>query len=291
MRFPILRPACLLSVGMCFAAQMGRAQSFEVASITPASPSESAISCKGGPGTTDPGLWRCSNVPLGFLISKVYGFEAYQLRPNDPCCRERFDFDGKVPQGTTREQFNRMIQTLLEERFKLKLHLVKKEMAIYKLSLADGGLKMKQSEARSASETEDTWSPPPTFTVGKDGYPVFAEGRAGVAGASGHYRWVGFDVSMQEMVKTLSFYLGRPVIDVTGLTGRYQVNLKWWIDVSWLLESSGHQDDIKDLSDAGRPGPTLIRAVQEQLGLKLTPGKGQGDVVVIDHLEKAPTRN
>lgn len=226
-------------------------------------------------------------MPLWFLISQAYGFEAYQFRPNDPCCRERFDFNARVPQGITREQFHRMIQTLLEDRFKLKLHHVKKEMATYELTVAENGPKMKQSEAKAGWETEDTW-PSPTYTVGKDGYPVFSAGRGGLAGGNGHYRWVGFNVSMQEMTKTFSFYLGRPVVDATRLNGKYGVDLKWWIDPYWL---PGHEDEIKDLPDLGRPGPTLIRAVQEQLGLKLTPGKGLGDIVVIDHLEKAPTPN
>jgi hypothetical protein len=91
----------------------------------------------------------------------------------------------------------------------------------------------------SARKSVDT----PEFTIGKGGYPVFPAGRDGLAGASGHYRWVRFNVSMQEIVKTLSFHSGRPVIDATQLTGKYDVDLRWWTNVSWLLERSGHQDE------------------------------------------------
>jgi uncharacterized protein (TIGR03435 family) len=265
--------------------------SFEVASVKPASPSVSAISCSGGPGTSDPTLWKCTSVPLGLLISQAYGFEAYQFRPNDPCCRERFDLTAKVPEGTTKEQFHRMIQNLLEDRFRLKFHLVKKEMPIYELSVAETGLKMKESPTTaSPPPADDPWAPP-DFTIGKDGYPVFPAGRSGLAGPNGHYRWVAFNLPMQEIVKTLSFYLGRPVVDATGLTRKYDVDLRWWIDLAWVLERSGHVEESKDLPDRGTPGPPLLRAVQDQLGLKLTSRKGFGNLVAIDHLENVPAGN
>ncbi|HWC96288.1 MAG TPA: TIGR03435 family protein [Candidatus Sulfopaludibacter sp.] len=286
MRSSILLLACLTVVH----GQTPHVPSFEVASVKPASPSASAITCSGGPGTSDPGTWRCSNVPLGFLITQAYGFEAYQFRPNDPCCRGRFDFNAKVPDGATKEQFHLMIQNLLTDRFHLKLRHEKKEMPTYQLTLGDGGAKMKPSAANAPAETEDPWAPP-EFTLGKDGYPVFPAGRGGLAGAGGHYHWVASNLSVEDMVKTLSFHLGRPVIDATRLTGKYDIDLKWWIDVSWLLERAGHPDEAKDLPDLGRPGPTLMRAVQDQLGLKLVSGKGLGDLVVIDHLDKVPTEN
>ena len=279
---------CLNLARMCAYGQAADAPSFEVASIKPA-PS-SAIQCSGGPGTTDPVLWRCSSVPLGLLITIAYGFQAYQFRPNDPCCIARFDITAKVAEGTTKEQFQRMIQNLLEERFRLKLHLVPKEMPVYALTVEEKGLKMKESGPDSPPAQEDPWEIPP-YTVGKDGYPVFPAGHSGLAGPNGHYRWVGFRLSLSEIVKTLSFHLGRPVIDATGLTGKYDIDMRWGIDIAWLLESSGHRDEIGGLPDSGPPGPLLIRVVQDQLGLKLNSKKGFGDIVVIDHLEKVPTEN
>lgn len=290
MRTPILAVACVILAWTCAHGQAPHPPSFEVASIKPASPTDSGISCTGGPGTTDPGLFRCSNVPLGLLIYQAYDFQAYQFRPNDPCCLERIDVSAKAPAGTTKEQFHRMIQNLLEDRFKLKLHQEKKEMATYQLTVGEGGLKMKEPAASASVQPEDPWAPP-KFTTGKDGYPVFATGHGGLAGASGHNRWVGFNVPMQEIVKTLSFYSGRPVVDATGLTGTYDVDLRWWVDVAWALEQSGHRDLAEGLPDPGAPGPPLVRAVQDQLGLKLTSRKGFGSIVVIDHLEKAPAEN
>jgi uncharacterized protein (TIGR03435 family) len=279
---------CLTLARIYACGQAADTPSFEVASIRPAAPN--AINCSGGPGTTDPVLWRCSSVPLGLLIANAYGFQAYQFRPNDPCCVARFDITAKVAAGTTREQFQRMIQNLLDERFKLKLHHDQKEMAIYELTVAEKGPRMKESMPDAPSELDDPWAGP-EYSMGKDGYPVFPAGRGGLAGPNGHYRWTGFNLSMPEIVKTLSFHLGRPVIDATGLRGKYDIDMRWGIDLAWLLETSGHRDEIGDLPDVGPPGPPLIRAVQDQLGLKLSSKKGLGDIVVIDHLEKVPTEN
>ena len=55
-------------------------------------------------------------MPLSFVIAHAYGFQVYQFRPDHPCCQARFDFTAKVPKGTTKEQFWRMLQDLLVER-------------------------------------------------------------------------------------------------------------------------------------------------------------------------------
>ena len=94
-------------------------------------------------------------MPLGLLITRAYGFEAYQFRPNHPCCQSRFDFNAKVPPGTTREQFHRMLRNLLEQRFRLALHLERKEMPIYNLTVAEKGLKIKPSAPDAVPPPED----------------------------------------------------------------------------------------------------------------------------------------
>jgi uncharacterized protein (TIGR03435 family) len=224
------------------------------------------------------------------LISQSYGFQACEFTPGAPCCQDRFDFTAKVPEGTTKEQFKRMIQNLLEKRFKLKLHREQKEMAIYELTVGENGPKVKVPAPDAAPAGEDPWEIP-TYSIGKDGYPVFPAGRGGLAGPNGHYRWTGFSLSMEEIVKTLSFHLGRPVVDATGLTGKYDINMTWSIDLDWIMERAGHPEMIGAASDNGPRGPTLIRAVQDQLGLKLNSTKGLGYIVVVDHVDKVPTEN
>jgi uncharacterized protein (TIGR03435 family) len=284
--------SCLTLAWICAYGQAADAPSFEVASVKP-SGSPSGISCSGGPGTASPGLWRCSNMPLALAISKAFGFQAFQFSTHDPCCLARFDFDVRVPEGATKDQFDRMLQNLLRERFKLAFHYQRKEMAIYELTVGPNGPKMKMSPPSTPRQPDVPWAPTGYRSVDKDGYPVFPAGRSGLAGPAGHYRWTAFSVSTQDIAKTLSDQLGRPVVDATGLNGKYDVDLKWVVDLDWQLSESAKaeiREQLGELPDTGS-GPTLVRAVQDQIGLKLNSKRGLGDIVVVDHVEKVPTEN
>jgi uncharacterized protein (TIGR03435 family) len=287
---PVLAAICMILALSLSYGQANGALSFEAASIKPASPSAPAIGCTGGPGTSDPVTWKCENVPLNFLITYGYGFAPYQFSRHNPCCEDRFDVSAKVPPGATKHQFQQMLQNLVAERFGFAFHYDRKETAAYELTVGEKGPKMKKSASDAAPVDQDPFDTP-EHTIGKDGYPVFPPGVAGYAGMNNRHRWTGYNVSMQEIVKTLSFYLGRPVIDGTGLTGRFDIDLKWATDVALALEMAGRPEEAAEVPDLGTPGPTLIRAVQDQLGLKLTSTKGPGDLVVIDHIEKFPSDN
>jgi uncharacterized protein (TIGR03435 family) len=142
-----------------------------------------------------------------------------------------------VPAGTTKEQFQRMLQNLLAERLKLKLHHEQKEMATFELTIGKKGLNMKTSPSDALTAQDDPPWAIPQYTIGQDGCPVFPVGRGGLTeGRNGCYRWTGFNLSMQDIVKTLSFHLGRKVVDATGLKGKYDIDMKWSIDVAWLME-------------------------------------------------------
>jgi uncharacterized protein (TIGR03435 family) len=291
MRISILMLTLSALTRMCMFGQSSDAPTFEVASIKPASPSATGMSCSGGPGTSSPGSWRCSNVPLSFLISQYYELQPYEFPRNATCCQGRFDLSAKAPEGTTDRDFPRMIQNLLEERLKLKLHHEKKEMAIFELTAGERTVKLKESRPGASSEPKDPWVAP-VYSIGKDGYPVFPVGHSGLVTVNGHVRWVEFNVSMDQIVRTLSFHLGRPVLDITELKGMYDIDMKWFVDVGLLLEMAGRRDELAELpDDTGSAGPTLIRAVQDQLGLRLISKKGLGDIVVIDHVEKLPSGN
>src|SRR5690349_13615375 len=128
----VVRPFLLSALGFslawwCASAQQGNAPSFEVAAVKPASPRSGGIECTGGPGTADPGRWRCSNVSVAFLISKAFGYLPYQFDPGNRCCQARVDLAATMPAKTTRAQFRRMQQNLLADRFRLKVHFQQKE--------------------------------------------------------------------------------------------------------------------------------------------------------------------
>ena len=290
MRPPILVVSCLALAWVCAYGQAADAPSFEVASMKPASPSATGIACTGGPGTADPGIWRCANIPLWFLITHAYGFLPYEFAPRDSCCLARFDITARVPVGTTKEQFQRMLRNLLAERLKLTLHHEPKEMALFELTVGKKGLNMKNSAPDAEPAQQDPPWAIPQYSIGQDGCPVFPAGRGGpTEGRFGCYRWTGSNLTMQEIVKTLSFHLGRKVVDATGLKGKYDIDMKWSIDVAWLTERAGLRDEI--VPEDGPHGPTLVHAIRDQLGLELISKKGPGDIVVVDHVEKVPIEN
>jgi uncharacterized protein (TIGR03435 family) len=185
-----------------------------------------------------------------------------------------------------------MLQNLLQERFKLAFHVEQKEVPIYELSVDPKGPQMRSYDATDSPQVEELWWMPPFVKSAKDGYPVLPEGRSGVAvGSAGRHRWVGAGVSAPEIAAVLGEQLGRPVIDATGLKGRYAFDLKWVTDPNWSERDKAEIKELVGEVPDRAPGALLFRAVRDQLGLRLTAKKGLGRVVIIDHVEKAPTAN
>src|SRR5208283_2825133 len=156
-----------------------------------------------------------------------------------------------------------------------KFHYEQKEMAIFDLTVGKKGLKMKDSAPDAVSTPEEFPWESSVPIEGKDGCPVFPAGHGGRTEGRFCNRWTGFNLSMQEIVKTLSFNLGRKVVDSTGLKGKYD------IDITWYLEWDGPQELVGEEPADLLHGPSLIHAVRDQLGLELIPKKGTGDIVVV----------
>jgi uncharacterized protein (TIGR03435 family) len=169
--------------------------------------------------------------------------------------------------ATARRQL--MLQALLAERFKLKVHSETKQVPVFELVVAKGGPKLKDA----ATDTN------PNLERGKDGKPLDAFlPRNDTSVAQG--------VSMKSLAMVLSApfaFIGRPVIDKTGLTGTYDFTLNWSIQRPTLVNGVGTYLTPSD--DA----PSIFRALQE-VGLKLQPATGPIEIIVIDHAEH-PTEN
>ena len=152
------------------------------------------------------------------------------------------------------EQFRLMLQTLLADRFQLRVHHEPKVLPIYNLVVAEHGPKMKTS----ADDAK--------FWMNQDARLNH-----------GHsIRATATHVSMEQFVQNLGGYTGRPLFDHTGLTGFYDFVLEW------------DGDEVSARTDASVEGVGQIFkvAIEKQLGLKLESGTGQFDTVVIDHAEK-----
>jgi uncharacterized protein (TIGR03435 family) len=170
-----------------------------------------------------------------------------------------------------------MMQTLLEERFMLKTHREIREIPIYELTVAKSGLKLQRSEEGSCTP-RDPWNPTQRLNPGQKPYCGQADFRISGPNLSVEMR----SVTLDDFSKWLS--LDRLVFDKTGITGKFDFRLEYALDeTSPIFHPEG--------GDAGEPaGPTIFSAVQQQLGLKLVPAKGQGDFLVIDHAER-PSAN
>ncbi|HUB51983.1 MAG TPA: TIGR03435 family protein [Terracidiphilus sp.] len=170
-----------------------------------------------------------------------------------------------------------MMLPVFEDRFGLKFHHETKEITQYVLVVAKGGLKMKEA------------APGETYANG-------IKTQSGAAGGAGMMRMgpgelTGQAVPIENLLRFLSFQFHSPVLDKTGLTGKYDMNLTWAPD-----ESEGMMRPPDGGAGAGNPappastGPSIFTALEEQLGLKLEAHKEPGDVIVIDHIEQ-PSAN
>lgn len=283
------------STALCLAAICGALAhsaakpEFEVVSIKPSPDPVPGIpvnvGCNGGPGSTDPAMWRCTNMDLSNLITMAYRIMHFQLSAPDWIGRQRFDLTARIPEGTTKEQFSQMQQNMLADRFKLAVHHESREMPKYDLVVAKGGPKLKPS-AGGAEETAPRGAAPPDPTppkFDKDRYPILKPGLAGTIMMNGRARTFRPNCTMEQFAQTLSGPLGKPVTDATGLAGKYDISLYWVTDA--LPAGPTAEPPPVDA------GPTLQQAIQDQLGLRLDAKKGPVDFLVVDHAEKLPTEN
>lgn len=266
-------------------AQVPTRAEFEVASIKAAEPFDGrtiSMFCKGGPGSSDPGLFRCENWSLANLIRWAYplGPKAEVSVP-DWAESTLFNVDARVPAGTNREQFQQMLQNLLADRFKLTVHHETQPSTEYRLIVAKGGPRFKAAgPPPPPADTDAAPAPPKPFQVDAEGYPKFEPGKGGMAAANGKARLSDPRMTMAGLSSQLGAYLHTHVNDATGLTGEYAIDLYWVMDMG---PSAGSEE---------MSGPTLVEAVQKQLGLRLEKtANGTKDVLVIDHAEKTPSEN
>ena len=266
---------------MCLAAQGQMSKpTFEVASIKPATPQGPMgmrANRKGGPGTGDPGTYTCENCPVYWVLSEAYDLQPYEYAGPDWLENIRFDFVAKVPPGTTKEAFRAMLQSLLAERFKLEVHHEKKDMAVYELTVVKSGPKFQPSVPKDAHQED---SEAQRMQRDPEGFPILKAGMS-MAVVPGHARIRSDNQTMEWLARMLAGQLHSPVIDTTGLTGKYDYTLSW----SWE-ENRGADGAAVD-----EYHPALINALPSQLGLRLAQKKGQAEVLVVDRMEKVPTAN
>ena len=213
----------------------------------------------------DEDMLRAENVSLKVLLVNAYGIrEGLMFGLPGWAGSSRFDVTAKVSDPDmkalsklSREQRQAMLAALLVDRFHLKIHTEIKTLPVYELVVAKGGPKL----------TATVVPPPDTKNLDPLGL-----GNLDVQGTN----ITAAGVTLSDLAGNLSFPLDRTVINKTGLTGRYDFQLRWTADGA----SAGATD----------APPDLFTAIQEQLGLKLQAAKGPVTTLVVDHVEQ-PTAN
>ena len=225
---------------------------FEVASIKPVQLQTDSYSIN--LGKTNHGELTLGNATLSDCLKFAYGL-TNDIQLDGPQWIRRkgevlFDVVAKAPPDTPREQSLVMLQGLLTERFQLKLHREERQAAYLALAQGKKGLKIEALDASAPAVMNNTFH-------------------------LGHIDSKGVYMSM--LATVLSRFMRQPVLDMTGLKGRYVVKLDWVPDT---VEP-----------EKAPVGATIYTALQEQLGLKLESRKGLIEVLVVDHAERVPVSN
>lgn len=292
----LLLTILVLGCGLNVRGQAQPNPAFEVASVRPwVTPPPGARVFfgppRGGPGTSDPGQITWTAASLLSILMAAYDVQAFQISAPDWAPTARYDIVAKVPAGTTKAQIAGMWQSLLKERLGLAVHRASKEFQVYELSVAKGGLKMKETNLPPAAEPFDfaTGSP----KTGSNG-ALEMNGSGSVVtlmptatGATARLAVKGF--TMPEIAARLGGWTSHPIIDKTGLRGRFDFVLEFTPDMSRLQSSAVALPPPSD--GPTEPGSDAAAAMERQLGLKLTQAKAMLEVIVVDHVEKVPAEN
>ena len=194
---------------------------------------------------------------------------------------DRFDVEAK-PEGDSRpipvDQMQLLVVSLLEDRFQLRLHREKREMAVYNLLMAKKG-KLKRSEDQSPVVYGPLGgTPPPSKSSSPPrGASMMMANNSGV-------ELMATAINMATLAGSLQLQVDRPIIDKTNLQGLFDIELRF--APTSAIQSAPQPGAAPPVE----VGPSLFTALQEQLGLKLQAGKGPVEVFVIDHIER-PTEN
>ena len=286
----------------------GKAQ-FDVASVKlntsgvfPPSPSNFALdSGDGYPGNTT--LFSAPSFPMTTFVVFAYKLPLAQWQVVESqlpkwATTEKFDIQARAANPSTKDQMRLMMQSLLAERFKLKVHFETHDKPIFNLVLARPGKTGPQLRPYAhdppCTDTTSMYSSP-SGTAGPDNkakvgeFPPACRDTAAFVHSENGSRlltWGGRNLTMHQIAELMKAAplanVDRPVVDQTGLTGDFDFLITYGISVSNPLTPG--------TTDPEDNGPTFRDALKDQLGLKLESGTGPVESLILDHIEE-PTPN
>jgi uncharacterized protein (TIGR03435 family) len=253
-----------VAAGLAFGQNAAKIE-FDAASLKPSGPQGVRMERR------DPEMYSFSGATLWDLLFKAWDLVDYEQQIVGPgwLRDDSFDIIAHFPQGTAKEDFRAMLRNLLVERFGLVVHTETRDLRVYALVVGKNGPKLRES----------TGVPATPSPKGDDCFPTLPEGQPGIA--------LRFSVgdriclaAQQEPIAALADMLrhqvDHPIVDRTGLTGKYDVALKFGRRLT---------DQSSDTEE-----PDIFIAIR-QLGLRLEPAKAPYEVLVVDHAERRPLDN
>jgi uncharacterized protein (TIGR03435 family) len=273
-------------------AAAGVAAEFEVASVKPSGGSGDSVSV----GVhVDGAQVHIAQFSLQDYIRVAYRVKNYQVTGPD-WLSDRFNVDAKLPAGASRDQVPEMLQALLANRFEMKIHRASKDFPVYALTVAPGGIKLKESPLDKEDESA---------AVRGGATDVSASGgRGGVSVNLGRGSFFTFadnkleakKLTMTNFTDMLARFMDRPVVDHTGLQGNYDISIALTPEeYRAMLIQSAVSAGVQLPAEAlrlldGATNDSLYVALRG-FGLKLEATKAPLDVIVVDHILKAPVAN
>jgi uncharacterized protein (TIGR03435 family) len=280
----------LLALGVGALAQQPVLQ-FEIASIKPNTSGDQQSKEAMLPG----GRYVATNVTLRFLIQTAFerspmnmGLALFEFEGGPDWIRtDRFDVNAKAAASVPVQQVRAMLQTLLAERFHLRVHNETRQKPIYRMVLADKNPALGKQLRRSDADCGHTIGDPFRGIVPGETYACGYFGPSPTAGSRAGFAYQAFrGMTMEDLARRLQQFLGRPIVDGTGLTGYFDGTMEWTREIVMPPPPPG----VPNPYSGGDPLPSIFSVLPDQLGLKLESQRGAADVLVIDRAER-PTPN
>ncbi len=200
------------------------------------------------------GRMTAQNATLRMILRAAYGLTAMQIEGPGWLDSDRFDIEAKSPPGVPDSELMPMLQSLLKERFQLAAHHETREMPVYDLVVAKGGLKIAPFDPAHIPPT------PPR---------------------NGATSMIIGPMTMSQLAVRITPDAGRPVLDKTGLGAT-----RYFCAATYSSLSAQQADSAPESAS-----PDIFKALDQQLGLKLEPAKEPLEILIVDHAERVPSEN
>jgi uncharacterized protein (TIGR03435 family) len=213
-----------------------------------------------------PGGRLVASAPLKLLIMNAYNLQRSEIIGGPEWVNDdRYDIEAKAADNASRSRLMLMLQSLLEDRFQMRIHHETRDTPLYALVVDKKGSKLvptKITDCPDASTATPPTAPPC--------------GQVRISPSASDVRMEGDRVPVSDFAQRLAVLMNEPLLDRTNLTGEFDIRLRF------VNEVPGTPSDTL--------GPTIFTALQDQLGLKLESTRGPVEFLVIDHVER-PSAN